>query len=314
MSVLGGTVSAANLRLLPTSPLKPNVLQPSMASLLDTANILKPVITAHADSTEGTNNSSNISSSNISGGKSSRENGKKQTKGKKSKAEKKSEPNLTNLVPFIKHHHSVKKFQTPSVSRRNARERNRVKQVNDGFSILRNHIPQLKNKTSKVDTLRAAVDYIKALRTLMGEDNEDLKYDGAVLITDAQEEKMSEGGNLNESSQSCSSPVRSSSSQSGEMNPMVYQLPPINIDELGIDPSSISPSGSSPKSEVDSSSMLGVPTTSPFEGSSSDSSAVVQNNYWWDQHPDQQQQQQQHQHQITLSEQLQQQLPSTTSD
>jgi len=33
-------------------------------------------------------------------------------------------------MPFKKHHHSVKKFQTPSVSRRNARERNRVKQVN----------------------------------------------------------------------------------------------------------------------------------------------------------------------------------------
>jgi hypothetical protein len=32
-------------------------------------------------------------------------------------------------MPFKKHHHSVKKFQTPSVSRRNARERNRVKQV-----------------------------------------------------------------------------------------------------------------------------------------------------------------------------------------
>ena len=45
----------------------------------------------------------------------------------------------------------------------------RVKQVNNGFATLRTHIPHLKNKTSKVDTLRAAVDYIRALRNLIGE-------------------------------------------------------------------------------------------------------------------------------------------------
>jgi len=32
-----------------------------------------------------------------------------------------------NQAFIIKHHHSVKKMQTPSVARRNARERNRVK-------------------------------------------------------------------------------------------------------------------------------------------------------------------------------------------
>ena len=53
-------------------------------------------------------------------------------------------------IKLVKHHHSVKKFQTPSVSRRNARERNRVKQVNSGFSVLKDHVPHLKNKTSKV--------------------------------------------------------------------------------------------------------------------------------------------------------------------
>ena len=83
-----------------------------------------------------------------------------------------------------KHHHSVKKMQTPSVSRRNARERNRVKQVNNGFSTLRTHIPHLKNKTSKVDTLRAAVDYIRALRNLMGEPiNMEHLHQGPVLLT-----------------------------------------------------------------------------------------------------------------------------------
>ena len=56
-------------------------------------------------------------------------------------------------IKIIKHHHSVKKFQTPSVSRRNARERNRVKQVNSGFNVLKDHVPHLKNKTSKVNVV-----------------------------------------------------------------------------------------------------------------------------------------------------------------
>ena len=97
---------------------------------------------------------------------------------------------LTSNADFQKHHHSVKKPQTPSVSRRNARERNRVKQVNDGFSTLRNHVPNLKNKTSKVDTLRAAVDYIRALRSLMGEPLlDDQLHQGPVLITDVEEQR-----------------------------------------------------------------------------------------------------------------------------
>merc|ERR1712012_835075 len=94
-------------------------------------------------------------------------------------------------LTFKKHHHSVKKMQTPSVSRRNARERNRVKQVNNGFATLRTHIPHLKNKTSKVDTQRAAVDYIRALRNLMGEPLMDEQlHQGPVLITEVEEQKM----------------------------------------------------------------------------------------------------------------------------
>ncbi len=102
-----------------------------------------------------------------------------------------SENGFKAMAHFKKHHHSVKKLQTPSVSRRNARERNRVKQVNNGFATLRTHIPHLKNKTSKVDTLRAAVDYIRALRNLMGEPLKDEQlHQGPVLITDLEEQKM----------------------------------------------------------------------------------------------------------------------------
>ncbi|TMW43523.1 hypothetical protein DOY81_011397 [Sarcophaga bullata] len=73
--------------------------------------------------------------------------------------------------------------QLPSVARRNARERNRVKQVNNGFANLRQHIPQtvintLSNggrgaskKLSKVDTLRIAVEYIRGLQDLLDSSN-----------------------------------------------------------------------------------------------------------------------------------------------
>lgn len=59
----------------------------------------------------------------------------------------------------------------PKVARRNARERNRVKQVNNGFDVLRSHIPTAaKNKKmSKVDTLRHAVEYIRNLKKMVKE-------------------------------------------------------------------------------------------------------------------------------------------------
>ncbi|CAG9091020.1 unnamed protein product [Plutella xylostella] len=68
-----------------------------------------------------------------------------------------------------------------AVARRNARERNRVRQVNDGFAALRRHIPEEvasafenansnrgpNKKLSKVETLRMAVEYIRNLETLL---------------------------------------------------------------------------------------------------------------------------------------------------
>lgn len=75
-----------------------------------------------------------------------------------------------------------------SVVRRNARERNRVKQVNNGFSQLRQHIPvaiiaDLSNgrrgigpgankKLSKVSTLRMAVEYIRRLQGLIDDNDQ----------------------------------------------------------------------------------------------------------------------------------------------
>lgn len=67
-----------------------------------------------------------------------------------------------------------------AVARRNARERNRVKQVNNGFANLRQHIPNFiaaafentsgrggSKKLSKVETLRMAVEYIRSLEDLL---------------------------------------------------------------------------------------------------------------------------------------------------
>ena len=100
---------SAHIRLLPMSPLKMNILQ-NNSSIVNNANqnLLKvnQTITAKADSTYDHNSSSQRPPVAI-------------------------DPKTG--VPFKKHHHSVKKFQTPSVSRRNARERNRVKQVTCHF-------------------------------------------------------------------------------------------------------------------------------------------------------------------------------------
>ncbi|EDW05603.2 uncharacterized protein Dmoj_GI11000 [Drosophila mojavensis] len=71
-----------------------------------------------------------------------------------------------------------------AVARRNARERNRVKQVNNGFAALRERIPDevseafeaqgagrgASKKLSKVETLRMAVEYIRSLEKLLGFD------------------------------------------------------------------------------------------------------------------------------------------------
>ena len=47
--------------------------------------------------------------------------------------------------------------------------------MNDGFGFLKKHVPSLKNKSSKVGTLRGAIEYIKSLRSVLGEDIEDFK-------------------------------------------------------------------------------------------------------------------------------------------
>lgn len=64
--------------------------------------------------------------------------------------------------------------QTVAVARRNERERNRVKLINMTFATLREHLPNAskggKNrKMSKVETLRAAIEYIRYLQQMVDE-------------------------------------------------------------------------------------------------------------------------------------------------
>ena len=66
---------------------------------------------------------------------------------------------------------TVKTKEPEVVARRNARERRRVKLVNDGFLRLRKHVPtDPKNKKlSKVKTLRSAIEYIRHLQQLLNQ-------------------------------------------------------------------------------------------------------------------------------------------------
>ncbi|GIX86602.1 BHLH domain-containing protein [Caerostris extrusa] len=58
-----------------------------------------------------------------------------------------------------------------SVARRNERERRRVRLVNEGFAILRDRVPRDNyykgRRSSKVETLRAAIMYIRQLQELL---------------------------------------------------------------------------------------------------------------------------------------------------
>ena len=128
---------SAHIRLLPISPLKMNILQ-NNSGLVNNANLLKisHIIAAKADSTNNSEPSSDEQTPVA------------------------IDPRTG--VPFKKHHHSVKKFQTPSVSRRNARERNRVKQVNKCCNFFINFISF--GKVIKVNLEVLEIDNVTRLK------------------------------------------------------------------------------------------------------------------------------------------------------
>lgn len=60
-------------------------------------------------------------------------------------------------------------FEPAFIRKRNERERQRVRCVNEGYARLREHLPQEfeDKRLSKVETLRAAIYYIKHLQSLL---------------------------------------------------------------------------------------------------------------------------------------------------
>ncbi|XP_026881191.2 achaete-scute homolog 5-like [Electrophorus electricus] len=60
-------------------------------------------------------------------------------------------------------------FEPAFIQKRNERERQRVKCVNQGYAKLRDHLPggTTEKRMSKVETLRAAIRYIKYLQLLV---------------------------------------------------------------------------------------------------------------------------------------------------
>lgn len=128
-----------------------------------------------------------------------------------------------------------------AVARRNARERNRVKQVNNGFATLRQHIPNeiaeiyenannnrsANKKLSKVETLRMAVEYIRSLECLLSIDG-DSKENSANLSmasfpSPASSESLPNSSSFDQSYYSMQSPMLEEDEDSNPPTP----LPPV---------------------------------------------------------------------------------------
>ncbi|KAM9859245.1 achaete-scute homolog 5-like [Aulostomus maculatus] len=82
-------------------------------------------------------------------------------------------PSLLPYLPAFHHHGHFGMYECPFepafIQKRNERERQRVKCVNQGYAKLRDHLPgqNTDKRLSKVETLRAAISYIKYLQGLV---------------------------------------------------------------------------------------------------------------------------------------------------
>ncbi|XP_008851764.1 achaete-scute homolog 3 [Nannospalax galili] len=71
------------------------------------------------------------------------------------------------------------------IRKRNERERQRVKCVNEGYARLRHHLPEeyLEKRLSKVETLRAAIKYISYLQSLLYADDPGTKMNPGAITS-----------------------------------------------------------------------------------------------------------------------------------
>lgn len=113
--------------------------------------------------------------------------------------------------------YSLPQQQPAAVARRNERERNRVKLVNLGFATLREHVPNgaANKKMSKVETLRSAVEYIRALQQLLDEhDAVSAAFQAGVLSPTISPNYSNDLNSM------AGSPVSSYSSDEGSYDPL----------------------------------------------------------------------------------------------
>ncbi|MEQ2271019.1 Achaete-scute 1a [Xenotaenia resolanae] len=141
-------------------------------------------------------------------------------KSKQPKRQRSSSPELLRCkrrLNFAGFGYTLPQQQPHAVARRNERERNRVKLVNNGFATLREHVPNgaANKKMSKVETLRSAVEYIRALQQLLDEhDAVSAAFQSGVLSP-----SMSQGYSADMNSMA-GSPVSSYSSDEGSYDPL----------------------------------------------------------------------------------------------
>uniref|UniRef100_A0A8B9Q104 Achaete-scute family bHLH transcription factor 3 n=1 Tax=Apteryx owenii TaxID=8824 RepID=A0A8B9Q104_APTOW len=76
---------------------------------------------------------------------------------------------LPYQLPCSNYSRSEYSYGPAFIRKRNERERQRVKCVNEGYAKLRHHLPEeyLEKRLSKVETLRAAIKYISHLQSIL---------------------------------------------------------------------------------------------------------------------------------------------------
>ncbi|KAM4845801.1 achaete-scute homolog 3 [Thomomys bottae] len=80
-------------------------------------------------------------------------------------------------MPYPNYRRCEYSYGPAFIRKRNERERQRVKCVNEGYARLRRHLPEeyLEKRLSKVETLRAAIKYINYLQSLLHPDETETK-------------------------------------------------------------------------------------------------------------------------------------------
>uniref|UniRef100_H2ZDP9 BHLH domain-containing protein n=1 Tax=Ciona savignyi TaxID=51511 RepID=H2ZDP9_CIOSA len=83
-------------------------------------------------------------------------------------------------------------FEPAFIRKRNERERQRVKCVNEGYARLREHLPEeyAEKRLSKVETLRGAIQYIQQLQNLLGVDKDAKRKKRKRKAADDSEKKL----------------------------------------------------------------------------------------------------------------------------